>query len=429
MYSSSSRFYWFLLFAFIALQSCKSSEEFTGYSYDPAGVTNTTDKEIQPQHKRTIGISDNGIWISNEYEGARMSDFYQLGDSLYRAVIAPENHPINNSPWYSFKMHSNSPQTIALQLSYKHGEHRYRPKLSKDGKQWRRINSSDIQVDTSGTATLSLDLDKTPLWVSAQELLTYHDMAQWMDSIRTATPAQLDTVGYSHQQRPVLKMTIGKAPANRPQGVLVITGRQHPPEVTGGLASQAFIETLAANTALAGRFRKEFEIWTYPLVNPDGVAGGHWRHNGAGVDLNRDWGNFNQPETRAIRDDLRPINDHPERRVYYAIDFHSTKSNIFYPIKRDISTFPEDFTYRWTAILQEQFSETSFNVEPFDTNAPIAKNWMYHTFGADAVTYEVDDRANRQKLKEVSRQAARIIMRRLLEERKKERKSITRRGG
>ncbi|SHE62489.1 Zinc carboxypeptidase [Fodinibius roseus] len=415
----SSRFFWFLLLVFLMFQSCKSSEEFTGYSYDPEGVTNTADKEIQFQYSRTIGVAAEGIWISNEFEGARMNDFYRVSDSLYRAVIEPENHPINNSPWYSFKMHSNSPTTINLQLSYKHGKHRYLPKLSRDGKRWTRIDSSDIREDTSGTATLTLDLNKNPLWISAQELLTYRDMVAWMDSISTATPTQLDTVGYSHQQRPVIKMTIGSAPPDHKQGVLVITGRQHPPEVTGGLASRAFIEALTADTELAGTFRKEFEIWSYPLVNPDGVAEGHWRHNGAGIDLNRDWKNFNQPETRAIRDDLLPINERPERRVYYGIDFHSTKSNIFYPIKRDISTFPEDFTYRWIEPLQEQFPETPFNVEPFDTNSPIAKNWIYQTFGADAVTYEVDDRADRQKLKEVSRQAAQIIMRHLLAEKKK----------
>lgn len=415
------RFFSFLLFLLIVLQSCKSSEEFSGYSYDPEGVTNTTDKEIELQHKRTIGIAEDGIWISNEFDGARLSDFYQFDNSRYRAVIEPEDHPVNNSSWYSFKIHSDSPKTIDLQLFYKHGKHRYLPELSTDGKQWKTIDPSDIQIDTAGTATLSLDLDEDTLWVSAQELLLYDDMVQWMDSIRTSTSTQIDTVGYSHQQRPVTKMTIGETSKKQTQGILIITGRQHPPEVTGGLASQVFIEALTADTELANNFRQKFEIWAYPLVNPDGVVGGHWRYNGAGIDLNRDWENFNQPESRAIRDDLLPLTKDPDRRVYYGIDFHSTNENIFYPINRDISTFPEDFTYRWIEILQGEFPATSFNVEPFDTNSPIAKNWIYHTFGADAVTYEVDDRADRQKLKEVSYQAAQIVMRQLLDEMEKKR--------
>lgn len=409
----------FLLVVFV-FHACKSSEEFSGFSYDPQGATITTDKDITLQHKRTIGILADGLWVSNEFKGARMNDFYQVNDSLYRVIIEPENHPINNSPWYSFKMLSDSSRTIHLQLVYRHGEHRYRPNLSHDGKHWTTLPATDIRVDTtSGMATLTLALSKDqPLWVSAQELLTLKDMIQWTDSIRHALPdTKLDTVGYSHFRRPILKMTIAPAPRTRPQGVLVITSRQHPPEVTGAMASQAFINTLTADTPLARAFRKEFEIWAYPLVNPDGVQQGHWRHNGAGVDLNRDWQAFNQPETRAIRDDLLALKDQPNRTVYYGIDFHSTGQNIFYPINKGVVTFPENFTYQWIDTLRQRLPDASFEVEPFDTSSPITKNWIYQTFGADALTYEVDDRADRPHLRKVASEAARIIMQQLLEAR------------
>ena len=33
-------------------------------------------------------------------------------------------------------------------------------------------------------------------------------------------------------------------------------------------------------------------------MNPDGVDLGHWRHNANGVDLNRDWSYYNQPEIK-----------------------------------------------------------------------------------------------------------------------------------
>lgn len=407
-----------LLSLLLLLSSCTSSDEFTGYSYDPEGVTNTTDKEIQDQHKRTIGISTTGVWISNEFDGARMNNFYRVKDSLYRVIIEPENHPINNSPWYSFKIHSDSPQKIRLQLAYKHGKHRYFPKLSTDGEHWSPIPLSRIEADTAaGTATLTLDLNEEPLWVSAQELLTFDDMQQWADSISTsASVAKLDTVGYSHNNRPILKISAVQNISTRNRGVLIITGRQHPPEVTGGLASQYFIETLLEESELAKNFRDKFDILIYPLVNPDGVDNGHWRHNGAGIDLNRDWEHFNQPETKAIRDDLLPLKEDPSRTVYYGIDFHSTNENIFYPINRDISTFPEDFTYGWIDTLKEAAPDTPINVEPFPPNSPIAKNWIYHTFGADAVTYEVDDAADRQNLEEITEQTAKIIMRQLLEE-------------
>jgi len=411
-----------LLFATLVLIgiSCSSSDEFTGFSYDPEGATVTTDKEIQDQHKRIIGVNDRSIWISNEFLGARMSNFYQVNDTLYRVVIEPENHPINGSPWYAFKIWSDTSRTIDLQLSYKHADHRYVPKLSTNGQQWRTIDTTNYRPDTlNGTATLSLELHQDPLWVSAQELFTNKDFKHWADSLATRSWVSLDTVGYSHDRRPVTKITINQTDSTEKHGVLIITGRLHPPEVTGGLASKFFINQLVSDSSIAAKFRQEFEIWAYPFANPDGVQRGHWRHNAAGVDLNRDWKAFNQPETQAIRDDLLSLQDDSLRKVYYGIDFHSTNENIFYPIKKNISTFPEDFTYGWIDSLKTKFPNYPIEVEPFDTSSPITKNWIYHTFGADAVTYEINDAANRDSLQTVTKKSAHIIMQQLLKAKQK----------
>lgn len=405
----------FSLFTF----SCSSSKEFSGFSYDPEGSTITTDKEIKPQYERTIGISSDGVWLTNEFPGARMNDFYKVNDSLYQVVLEPENHPINNSPWYSFKVWGDTAKTVRLKLNYRHGNHRYYPELSNDGSQWTAIDSTSFAEDTvKGTATLTLNLNKKPLWISAQELLTADDYAVWADSLSKKPFVKQDTAGYSHQNRPIKKLVINElGEPGKPHGVLLITGRLHPPEVTGALASLHFIEELTSDTELAKKFRKKFEILAYPLANPDGVQNGHWRHNAAGVDLNRDWIAFNQPETRAIRDNiLKHVATDSLKKVYYGIDFHSTNENIFYPINREIKTFPEDFTYVWVDSLQAAFPDTEFSVEPFDTSSPIAKNWIYRTFGADAVTYEVNDAENRDKIKAIARESARLVMQNLLRE-------------
>lgn len=399
------------------LASCTSTEDFSGYSYDPDGVTETTDKELNAHYKRIIGVNGGNIWVSNEFEGARLSDFYQMEDSLYSIIIKPERDAINNSPWYAFKIWGDTDHTIDLKLQYENGDHRYIPKLSSNGKQWSTIDHDKYKADTSdGTATLSLDLNDDTLWVSAQELFTFDDFNRWADSLSGKNWVSLDRVGYSHLNYPIMKMNITETVTSQKRGVLIITGRLHPPEVTGSLATEVFIEELASDSKLAAEFRNKFEVWAYPFANPDGVQLGHWRYNARGVDLNRDWQHFNQPEPRAIRDDLLPIKDDSLRRVYYGIDFHSTDENIFYPINRDIETFPDDFTYEWIDILQNEFPDYPVEVEPFPPNSPITKNWIFHTFGADAVTYEISDEAPRDKIDTVTRESARIIMRQLLDE-------------
>lgn len=404
---------------FLIAVSCSTSNKFNGFSYDPEGSTVTTDKQVQPQHKRTIGINSEQIWLSNEFAGARMNDFYKVSDSLYRVVIKPEIVPVNDSPWYSFKIWSDTARSINLQLTYQHGEHRYIPELSHDGRHWETIDSTNYEPDSlDGTATLHLDINKDTLWVSAQELFTNKTFTHWADSLALKPSVSLDTVGYSHERRPIVKMHIGDKDGPKKRGILIITGRLHPPEVTGQLACTFFIDELTADTPLAKRFRTQFEVWAYPFANPDGVQDGHWRTNGAGVDLNRDWQHFHQPETFYIKNDLLKLKDDSLRKVYYGMDFHSTNENVFYPINKDIVTFPNNFTYAWIDSLEHEFPNYPIEVEPFDTSSPITKNWIYHTFGADAVTYEVNDTVNRDSMQAVAKENARIIMRQLLKAKK-----------
>ena len=134
----------FVIAAIVLSSACKTEQEIKGIYYDPAGATITTDKEISPQHKRTIFFSNSGVCASNEFEGARLNDFYQTNDSVYTAVIEPENAPINNSAWYSFKLWSGKEQPIYFNLHYKNGSHRYVPKLSYDGINWDVFDSTKM---------------------------------------------------------------------------------------------------------------------------------------------------------------------------------------------------------------------------------------------------------------------------------------------
>jgi len=192
-------------------------------------------------------------------------------------------------------------------------------------------------------------------------------------------------------------------------------GRQHPPEVPGYIAGLRFLEIISTDTPLAKEFRDRFDVWAFPLMNPDGADNGHWRHNAGGVDLNRDWQALNQPETRAVTDALKPLLNRPNRTVYYGIDFHSTSSNIFYPIEKDEDTFPLHFTYSWHEALTEALPDVTVRNLPYDTTSPIAKNWTFHTFGSDAVTFEVSDDMTGEELETYATTAAKIFMEKMIE--------------
>ena len=408
-----------LLAGLLLIISCKSSEKFTGYSYDPPGVTNTEGREITPQKRRVIGAGEPKVWLSNEFEGARANDFYQINANTFEVLIEAENYPINNSPWYAFSIWSDTLQAINLRLKYTDARHRYIPKVSiQKGLMAYSHTITNAEYDsTDGSAIFGLYVDKNPTRVSGHLLegTRYSDLEQRLSKI-SGNFVTVESVGQSHEQRHIYEVTVDETKPNIEKGVLVLFSRQHPPEISGYHTYWSFFDALISDTELAREFRQYFVIRAFPMLNPDGVANGHWRHNTAGIDLNRDWEFFNQPETRAVRDALLPLKNDPTQRVYYAIDFHSTNENIFYPILEEVKTTPDNFTQRWVPLIAERFPGMNFSTEEFETNSPISKNWIFNTFGADALTFEVDDELGASQMEALGTYAAETLMELLIQE-------------
>ena len=382
-------------------------------SYDPPGSTVTTTREITPQKKRTIGFQQAGVWVSNEFAGARLNDFYQTDDATFTAVIRPENAPINNSAWYAFKIWARRAQTVEIHLTYEDGDHRYVPKLSRDGAAWTPLDAASYVHDTTNsTATLRLRVGPDTLWVAAQELITSTTFARWIDDLARRPYVTQRVVGRSVQGRPLRMLEITEA-AN-PAGYVLVISRQHPPEVTGTLAALPFLETIAGESDLARAFRRRFAVVAVPLMNPDGVDNGHWRHNAGGVDLNRDWLHFNQPEGRLVSEAFLKLKDNAP--VFFAIDFHSTQEDVFYTLSRDLETDPPGFTDAWLDAIRVAFPDYYVNDEPFGLGSPVSKNWFYQSFDAPAVTYEVGDESDRALIRRLSTAAAEAMMELLLDE-------------
>lgn len=384
-------------------------------SYDPPGSTNTADRAITLQTREDLSVPGSGVMFTNAFPGGRLNALTWEDDSSFTARITPENAPINNSAWYAFKVWAEQTRTVDLRLTYEDGDHRYVPKLSHDGEAWWPIDSTAYVHDTTnGTAQLRLAVGPDTLWVAAQELVTSEDFAAWTDALAEAPDVSKRTIGTSRLGRPIHMLEITSAPSAT-NHVLVIS-RQHPPEVTGSLAVMPFLETVASDTPLARAFRAHFKVWAVPLVNPDGVDEGHWRHNAGGVDLNRDWLHFNQVEPRQVSDTFLALKENPDNRVFFGLDFHSTQEDVFYTLDRKRDAFPSGFMDAWLAGIQARFPDYYVNDSPSDLGNPVSKNWFYEAFGATPVTYEVGDEVDRDQIRTLATGAAEVMMELLLAE-------------
>ncbi len=400
--------------ALIAVVGCGSDGRDAPLPDDPDGSTVTPSEPIVSQLRRTIEFAASDLQVSNEFAAARLNEFSRVNDTLYEALIRPETAPINSSAWYGFKMWAPDSLTVWVRLTYEDGSHRYIPKLSRDKTTWRAVDVNAYRADTSaGTALMRLDVSRDTLWVFAQERSTSEQFYSWMNAY-ASNPAVLPSmIARSVEDRPIVMLDItSNREANR---FVLVIGRQHPPEFSGSLALLTFLNRIVESDSLAHAFRSKYRVLAVPLVNPDGVDGGHWWHNANGVDLNRDWARFTQPETSAVRDAfVTATRSAPNGQVLFALDFHSTRDAQFITLDRSLKTVPEGFIDFWLEGIKGAAPGFEVRDVPSGPESPVSLNWFYRQFGTSAIALNFGDEQDREQIAVVARASANEMMRLLL---------------
>ena len=358
-------------------------------------------------------LCDTGLYeIRAGFEGARASNCQVMATRGVTLTIEPEDPPpINPSPWYGFHLRAKQPNeqgTIMVTLRYSGSQHRYWPKTSSDGTHWERLGERHWLAHEDGSAMMELKPGPEGLYVSAQETLTLEFHERWRQDIaRRFDDVDWQAIGHTEDKRPIFAAMTAPA-ASR---YLLLIGRQHPPEVPGALMFMAFAEALlntrAESCADAGSsacaFFEQHNLVLVPNLNPDGVARGHWRHNARGVDLNRDWGEFEQPETRTVRDLVDEL-EGGGKSIALMLDFHSTWRNVFYVPTLTEATDPPAFTSRWLRLARSSGASYEFETAPRPSGeTAIAKNYFYQRFGIPAITVETGDDTRREEISVTAR--------------------------
>ena len=356
--------------------------------------------------------------IAKDFDAGAFASCEADSETGFTLTIVREDANVTNpSPWYAFRVDPARPGEITVTLEYEGAGHRYWPKTSSDGVSWARLPESAVAIiggRNDRSARLTLQLSDAPVFIAAQEILTPPAYAAWLGQLGAQPHATRNLLGRSAQGREIEMLRIA-APGATPRETVVLVGRQHPPEVSGALAMMAFVDTIMGNSELASAYRARFETLVVPLLNPDGVVEGHWRHGTGGVDLNRDWGPFTQPETTLMRDLLAEVAADPDRKLRALIDFHSTGEDVFYTIPDELPTDPELFTRRWLDFYQQRMPGYVVNRDArHDVGRPISKAYAYDTFGIPGVTFEIGDETDRALIADIGREAAYAMMLELL---------------
>ncbi len=400
----------------IAISISCSPTKYSAITVDHKPPVDTRSKEIFYQNKTTYTFNEGTITFDNLFDGARLNSCTQENDSTFNISIEPENVPINSSPWYAFRIVSNTHPSIIINIRYKQAKHRYNPKFSVNGIHWNSINKKDFATapDTMGI-TIRYNISTDTTWISSQEIENSERVISYWKGKEGNEAVSFNLVGETELGRPLVMLDLYRG-KKKGKPIIVIFSRQHPPEVTGYYAMKAFVDRLIQHDELTTNFLNKYRVLVFPLINPDGVDLGHWRFNTGGVDLNRDWGIYHQPEVRIIADRIVYESKRNKSDIILGIDFHSTYQDIYYTNIVDRETLIiGNFKNMWLRSISESVPGKITNEEPSEPFPSLtSKNWFYNQFHAEGITYEIGDNTPRDFIKKKGEISALLMMELLL---------------
>jgi len=306
------------------------------------------------KHEHPYSFNGGTIFFNKNFEGGYFTRIDQIDSTTFQITSVAEDYPIDRSPTYAFKLITKNPEKLIINLHFKGAKAPGTPKMSRDGKKWEvlpaHLEGSDLLMNVSTTANDTLILSRHHLYTSSR-------LENWMESLVEDNRVRHSTCGKSLGGRDMHVLDVYKdSPAGK--DVIVFITRQHPTEVPGQYVHKTYMETIleSAGEDFWGRYR----IVSFPMLNPDAVDMGRWRHNLNGMDLNRHWvEDTEQPENKAVIDWL--LENVEDGKMKFAIDFHSRDGdNAFYVTKRDldiVNTYSDSIANRNPVLTYEVLSE------------------------------------------------------------------------
>jgi len=355
-------------------------------------MKDTYSKVISLQEKKLFEVhTRNGkVFFSNIFDGARLNNVSTINDTLIEVFIAPENLPINPSPWYAFKVWSEESTDIYIRFKYPEGfQHRYIPKLKAKSNNWATIDSTGIIDTTSTNYTVKLTIHPDTLNIAAQEVISSKKVIEWVLGLQNKYPDKIKIKNYAStpEKRDLNAINIFKGNLkNKP--LIVLLTRQHPPEITGYYAFQSFVEHILNSNS---DFLNYYSVLAFPNLNPDGVDMGHWRHNSNGIDLNRDWAQYNQKEVEETVKYIIKTSEQNHTQPILGLDFHSTTYDVFYTNKEPENVSLPDFLNYWFDNLENKIPGYQVNQKKAMSKTPVSKAWFLNYYNAVGITYEISD--------------------------------------
>ena len=230
-----------------------------------------------------LAYEDDEILIASDFEGGNGCNIRRFGDDDFGLVLEPDpgDHRFAGVGYYvCFGVVNKrpAPRTIRVRLRTRvhSGEswHDHRHMIVREGGVWRQLDPADIGTNREDLeVTLRLGGAGQPnatLFASNFHWWPGSERNAWLDTI---SGGRVQTIGTSHEGRPIRALEIGRTEPDAP--TIVLSQTTQPSEVMAAHACRFIAEHLLEDDPVAAAIRAGFRVCIIPNTNPDGTARGH----------------------------------------------------------------------------------------------------------------------------------------------------------
>jgi hypothetical protein len=196
---------------------------------------------------------------------------------------------------------------------------------------------------------------------------------------------EIRVIGKSIKGRDLYAITPKKLEKKK---TILMFGRHHGDEGTANWIIEGFFNEYLNNK----KFRDEYQLVLYPMINPDG-AEAKSRYNANGRDLNRSW-NANAArdfdEVKTIHADLRKVMAEIKEHIFIALDMHgSFTQDFFYRVDRHF--LGSHFFQKQQAFIDELSVHDPWQAGQYQLSngdPGMARIVLINHYGKNALTHE-----------------------------------------
>jgi len=345
-------------------------------------------------------VKESPALIVTDFEGASLGSAVRRNESTFHLNLRGDTNS-GSMRWYSFRIQGDERGLFSFRIlnagdaSASSAWAFDRPLVSVNGgSTWERIADTDYdgQVFTFWYAPRT-----GSDWVAYQPVYNFSRWEAWLGQHQDdAAVDSVRVIGTTLGGRPVhlVKITDRSVPDTEKTAVWVIA-RQHASEVGGSWAAEGLLQWLVGTDPQAAELRRRAVFYMIPFMNPDGVALGNYRTNGAGRDINREWLARNPstaPSVAAAATEMEGFVAGGGTVTLFA-DFHSASSSRknYFIYNGAEGTSPEEAAEISTFMELYEALNPDFTVGGSVVglvDARRARRWAYESLGTHAITFE-----------------------------------------